>query len=97
MLALSVETHYSEKFKVPFIVMYRKEEYQSLFKDQEHGDMENLYAFDQKPTLMWQKGPSVLCMMKYCSSMKIARGDWPFYRVFRDAKNWIFGSTQACL
>ncbi|GJY60015.1 hypothetical protein Tco_0459907 [Tanacetum coccineum] len=52
---LYVEPHYSKKFEVPFIAMYMKKECQSLFKDQEHGDMENLYDFDQKPTLMWHK------------------------------------------
>ncbi|GKD37941.1 germacrene A synthase, partial [Tanacetum coccineum] len=55
MLVVFVEPHYSEKFEVPFIAMHRKEECQSMFKDQEQGGMENIYDFNQKPTLRWHK------------------------------------------
>nr|GEW21438.1 integrase, catalytic core [Tanacetum cinerariifolium] len=55
MLAVFVKPHYSEEFEVPYIAIYRKEECQSMFKDQEQGDMENLYDFNQNPTLRWHK------------------------------------------
>nr|GEW21437.1 transcription elongation factor SPT6-like isoform X1 [Tanacetum cinerariifolium] len=55
MLAVFVKSHYSKEFEVPYIAIYSKEECQSMFKDQEQGDMENLYDFNQNPTLRWHK------------------------------------------
>ncbi|XP_024981876.1 transcription elongation factor SPT6 homolog [Cynara cardunculus var. scolymus] len=52
-----LELIHVEKLDVPFIAMYRKEECNSLFKDQElhEGDEESQHTSDQKPILRWHK------------------------------------------
>nr|GEV76096.1 transcription elongation factor SPT6 homolog [Tanacetum cinerariifolium] len=58
---------------VPFIATYRKEECQSLFKDQEQGSTENLYDFNQKHTLRWHKMIQVVKMNEVKGYMKLSK------------------------